>query len=356
MGAVGRAGTIGGMQGEHLTTLADPLETGALGVYRLKRLWSRALLQRRGANPAADAEAHTEHLVLHALGLGLEQAQQYLFHSGPSFEAFERWIVATAGAPAPELVARLNAALSGAPPPPQTRQWLDQVQATPPVLDAADLAFWDEHGYVVLHDAAPPQDLAAAAQATCDFIGARLDDPATWYAPNTHGIMVQLFQHDALRRIRASPRIHKAFAQLWGHADLWATTDRVGFNPPQTARYRFRGPDLHWDVSLAQPVPFGTQGILYLTDTEAEQGAFTLVPGFHRSGGAWLASLPRGANPREQNLHALGSTPIAGRAGDFIIWHQALPHGSRPNTSTRPRLVHYLNMHPAVVEVREPWI
>ena len=31
--------------------------------------------------------------------------------------------------------------------------------------------------------------------------------------------------------------------------------------------FKFRGPDLHWDCSVKTPIPFGTQGILYLTDT-----------------------------------------------------------------------------------------
>ena len=175
------------------------------------------------------------------------------------------------------------------------------------MLSADDLAFWDEHGYVVLHDAVPAATLAAAAQALWDHLGARADDPESWYRRRDHGIMVQYFQHPAFEAIRRSARIHKAFAQLWGHADLWATTDRVGFNVPERPGFMFPGPDLHWDCSVKTPIPFGTQGILYLTDTPPEQGAFTLVPGFQRWGEDWLKGLPPGADPRRQDLHALGS-------------------------------------------------
>jgi ectoine hydroxylase-related dioxygenase (phytanoyl-CoA dioxygenase family) len=173
--------------------------------------------------------------------------------------------------------------------------------------------------------------------------------------PNDHGIMVQLFQHPALSANRRSPRIRKAFAQLWGTADLWVSTDRVGFNVPERPGWMFRGPDLHWDVSLSQPIPFGTQGILYLTDTPPEQGAFTCVPGFHRRIDSWLDGLPAGANPRREDLHALGSRPIAGRAGDLVIWDHKLPHGSRPNRGARPRIVQYINLYPTRVECREVW-
>lgn len=107
---------------------------------------------------------------------------------------------------------------------------------------------------------------------------------------------------------------------------------------------------------MKTPIPFGTQGILYLTDTPPEQGAFTLVPGFQRWGEAWLASLPPHSNPRQQDLQALGAIPIGGRAGDLIIWHQALPHGASPNRGARPRLVQYINMFPARIEQQAEWI
>jgi ectoine hydroxylase-related dioxygenase (phytanoyl-CoA dioxygenase family) len=156
--------------------------------------------------------------------------------------------------------------------------------------------------------------------------------------------------------VRNSPRIHKAFAQLWGTADLWVTTDRVGFNAPEREGFMFPGPHLHWDVSVKTPIPLGTGGILYLTDTPPEQGAFTVVPGFQRWGEAWLNALPRGADPRRQDLYALGPRAIGGRAGDLVIWHQALPHGASPNRGTRPRMVQYVNMFPTRVEEHEEWI
>ena len=41
-------------------------------------------------------------------------------------------------------------------------------------------------------------------------------------------------------------------------------------------------------------------------------------------------------------------------AGDLIIWHKALPHGSRPNSAKRPRIVQYLSMYPTKGE-RQAW-
>ena len=335
--------------------LAAPTETGALGVYQLKRLWSRAQAARRGFSVGDLADRQLDHLVTDALGLGLEQTQQYLMHTAPSFEEFERWVVVTTGGVEPEQIARINAAVAGAEPPAATRRQLAAIDAMPPVLAAADLAHWHEHGYVILHDAVPEETRAAAEAAIWRHLGARPDEPESWYVPNDHGIMVQFFQHPAFTANRRSPRLHKAFAQLWGTADLWVSTDRAGFNVPERPGWKFRGPDLHWDVSLAQPIPFGTQSILYLTDTPAEQGAFTCVPGFQGRIDAWLEALPPGVDPRREDLHALGSRPIAGRAGDLVIWDNRLPHGSRPNRGARPRIVQYINMYPTRVEQRDVW-
>jgi hypothetical protein len=336
--------------------LAAPTDTGTLGVFWLKRLWSRAMAAQQGRfAPANGRERRLDYLVIHALGVGLEQTTTYLSHA-PSFAEFERWIVSTSGGVAPERAARINAAVKGAEPPPQTGRWLAAVEASAPVLSAADLSFWQEHGYVVLHDAVPSEVREEAAQAVWDRIGARPDDPDTWYPKNDHGIMVQYFQHPAFEAVRGAPRIHKAFAQLWGTADLWATTDRVGFNPPERDGFMFPGPHLHWDVSVKTPIPLTTAGILYFTDTPPEQGAFTLVPGFQRWGESWLKQLPPGADPRQQDLYALGPRAIGGRAGDLIIWHQALPHGASPNRGRRPRMVQYVNMFPTDYEEQDEWI
>ena len=83
--------------------LAPATETGALGLYQLKRLWARATARARTGifPPASMHDRHLDHLVIHASGLGLEQTLGYLGSEAPSFEEFERWIVATTGGIAP---------------------------------------------------------------------------------------------------------------------------------------------------------------------------------------------------------------------------------------------------------------
>jgi hypothetical protein len=69
----------------------------------------------------------------------------------------------------------------------------------------------------------------------------------------------------------------------------------------------------------------------------------------------WLKSLPPGANPREQDLEALGPVAIAGRAGDLIIWRHELPHGSSPNRAAKPRIVQYISADPSRCEANPVW-
>lgn len=345
------------MPGECRSDIAPSSDTGGLGVAHLKRLWSRAPRPGRPAPPGGFAGEFTlDKIVLYGLGVGLREAMA-LLATGASLAEFEGWILeVNGGSLDPAAVRRINDAVSrltGGPGDPAPA-----LPGPAPVLSADDLAAWESDGYVVLHDAVDAAACAAAEAAIWQSLGASSDEPARWYGgPQGHSIWLRLIHHPALQAIRGSARIRGAFAQLWGTNDLWATIDRAGFNPPERPGWRFPGPTLHWDSSLAPPMPLGLQGILYLTDTAPEQGAFTCVPGFHHRLAEWLEQLPEGADPREpRRLEQLGAVAIAGRAGDLIIWHHALPHGSRPNRTTRPRLVQYVSMFPTSFRDDRPWV
>ena len=172
------------------------------------------------------------------------------------------------------------------------------------------------------------------------------NDPGSWYPdPPRASIMTEMYQHQALWDNRQYPRVHQAFAEIWGTEQLWVSIDRASMNPPELPDWKYPG-KLHWDTKLEPPIDFWVQGVLYLTDTAANQGAFACVPGFHRQLEDWLKDLPPEADPREQDLESLGAQPIPGAAGDLIIWHTALPHGSSSNTATQPRVAQYITMFP----------
>jgi ectoine hydroxylase-related dioxygenase (phytanoyl-CoA dioxygenase family) len=333
--------------------IASSDEKGFLDILHVKRMWSRTQKKpsSQSSDPQAAADWIKDNTLVCGLRLGLRETFQYLYSNRPSFDQFEHWILEqNGGVIDPSLKNRLNLALSGglnmgSSPDPSDR-----------VFTAEEIAFWEENGYVVLHNAVSQENCAAAVDAICGFLEMDLKNPETWYrGPQGHSIWIPLLHHPALEANRNAARIHHAFAQLWGRTDLWATTDQTGMNPPEREGWRFPGPNLHWDVSLELPIPFGVQGILYLTDTAANQGAFTCVPGFHRRIESWLKSLPLGSDPRHENLGTPGPVSIAGKAGDLIIWHHALPHGSSPNRAARPRIVQYITLRPSHWDYNPTW-
>lgn len=332
------------------TELSPSTATGSLGVMHLKRYWEKEMAKKEGTLPySLHEEFTTDTTLLSALGLGLEQTIKYLFEVQPGFDEFETWVLGlNNGHIARHRIDAFNAIITGHE---------NAVSTEVNVLSDEDMAHWSEHGYVIIRQAITRRDCEETIQAICEFLAIDINDPSTWYQPHPakQGIMVQLFQHPKLEENRRAKKIRGAYEQLWGRTDLWVSTDRVSFNPPQNEQWTFPGPRLHWDVSLELPIPFGLQGLLYLSDTTAAQGAFTLVPGFQHRIDEWINSLPQGTNPRTQDLYALGATPIAANAGDFIIWHQALPHGSSPNTAAVPRIVQYINYAPLDAEVRKNW-
>jgi len=318
-------------------------ELGELKVMNLKRYWQKSMLKRRGLIPhGGDPEFHLDRTMIFSLGLGLEQTMRYLYMEAPTFGQFEQWIVATAGQPSSENIARFNAAVINGDNP--------ESDKVPDVLTKDELAFFDKHGYVILRNAITKEDCDRTIQTICNFIEIAQDDPETWYNqhPARQGIMVQLFQHPDLEKNRDCEYIRQAYQQLYNRTDLWVSADRVGFNPPQTEKWHFPGPRLHWDTPPVVSMPLGLQGILYLNDVAENQGALSVVPGFQHELDNWLNGLPEGADPQRQDLYALGCIPIAANAGDFIIWHHALPHGSSTNTSKLPRYVQYFTYDPAI--------
>lgn len=325
-----------------------------IGVLHLKRYWQKYQLIKSGQLPpdAYQEEWITDTTLLAALGLGLEQTVKHIYNSQESFESFENWVNAVINSgEIKEKIQSFNQQILQQVNPVNN----EQIEKT---LSVEELNFWNENGYLIIRNAVPAEDCEKTVDLICDFLQIKKEDPSTWYHshPEKQGIMVQLFQHPLLDKNRRSGKIRKVYEQLWNRKDIWVNADRVGFNPPETDYWKFPGPGMHWDVSLALPIPFGLQGILYLTDTAANQGAFTLVPGFQNKIESWLKNLPAGTNPRNTDIESLGPVPIAAHAGDFIVWHHALPHGSSPNTSAVPRFVQYINYAPADMEVRDKWI
>jgi len=220
-----------------------------------------------------------------------------------------------------------------------------------PLLTPQDHAFFNENGYLHLKNVVPKANAQAVVDAMFEFLGMSPDDPDDWYRPplkgNTGG-MVEMYHHQAMWDNRQHPRVYQLYSELLNKKNLTTTLDRVSFKLPENPKYpQFseRG-FLHLDADLRDRVgkpPFRVaQGVIYLTDTSADQGGFHCVPGFFKKNYEW-AALPDDKRPAEPpDYSKLTPTPIAGEAGDMIVWDVLTPHGSGPNRTNRPRLAQYV--------------
>ena len=221
-----------------------------------------------------------------------------------------------------------------------------------PVLSKEDWAFWEENGYVVVEEAVPQENLDAMVDVIWDFLEIDREDREAWYkykpysredkcSPISAAGMVEIYQHQALWDNRQHPKIHQAFSEIWDDERLWVSIDRANMKPSardDRPEWGHQGM-IHWDVDTSeQPIRFGVQGVLYLTDTAENQGGFQCVPGFNNTFEEWVKTQPEDRNPHQPDLADLQVKSIAGKAGDLLIWHRLLAHGNGHNTSDKPRL------------------
>ena len=227
------------------------------------------------------------------------------------------------------------------------------------VLTPQDRAFFDDMGYIVVRQAAPPDMVQAVVNAIWEFQEMEPTTPDTWYRKperengmvelNGSG-MIEMYHHPAMWAVRQLPGIYGAFVDIWGTEKLWTSIDRCNLNVPNRDEFDFKG-FIHWDIDTAlDPLPFDVQGILSLTDTAPGQGGFQCVPGMPKHLPEWIETQPKDRDPHRPDITGLAIETIPVEAGDLLIWNSQLPHGVSPNTSDQPRLAQYMSMSPAQEE------
>lgn len=322
-------------------TLAASDDLRAGGIFHLYRLWqkSRHNSSYRCLQTISEREWCLDKAVLDLCGIGLEPGMRHL-HQHQRLSELLNWI--NTWQLSEEAKQQINH---------QLQQLLHQQgdAELPQVLSKEQLAFWQQQGYLVIPNVLSAEQCAQSRDVIWQYLEADPEKPDSWYnfSDRAQKIMLQIYRHPVLDNNRQTPLLRQIFEQLWQRTDLAMSTDRVSFNPPQTPLWQFPGPDMHWDVMLKSPVPFGTQGLIYLTDTTEEQGAFCCVPGFHLQIDNWINAQNKTAfEMQQQDWSAWPVKAIAAKAGDLIIWHQALPHGASVNRAAKPRMVQYVNTYP----------
>jgi phytanoyl-CoA hydroxylase len=85
--------------------------------------------------------------------------------------------------------------------------------------------------------------------------------------------------------------------------------------------------------------------ILHLDDAPVERGCLSVYPGTHRLGP--LPAVGSDHHLPEDEYPISGATPLPAQAGDAIVTHYLLVHGSGVNVSDQPRTT-------LLIQIRDP--
>lgn len=210
-----------------------------------------------------------------------------------------------------------------------------------------------EDGFVVIPNVVPAELCEAVIDAILDYTRVDPADPSTWQWQEDpgqgggHGI-VPLHHHQALWNVRQYPAVYEVFRAMYGVDDLWVTMDRVSYKPPAAAMHPdWRREPVHWDCDPWAFDDLSIQGLVYLTDTDATQGAFSCVPSIYTDLANYRATHVHDESRRHPEVTEEALIAVPGSAGSLVLFHRLMPHTSRLNDSEQHRFVQYVAMQPA---------
>lgn len=224
------------------------------------------------------------------------------------------------------------------------------------LLSEDEWKFWIENGYVVIKNVVPKEQVAKLADLLWEFEGKDPNNKETWYTPPLSEMkmkelsntgMVEIYHHQYLWDNRQFPKVHQAFADIWGTEKLWVTIDRANLNFPVRPGHEYKG-FIHWDYD-PETKPQNVQGVLALADQMDENmGGFQCIPELFRTYDTWKLSQPDDRDHFKPDTTGFTPTKVKMRAGDLLIFNSLQPHGIRVNNSgDKVRMAQYISMMPA---------
>jgi len=224
------------------------------------------------------------------------------------------------------------------------------------LLTEDDWRFWMENGYVIIKNAVPKEQVQRFADYLWKYEDKDPDDQESWYKkPNAemqmkelnNTGMVEIYNHQYMWDNRQYPKIHQAFADIWGTEKLWTTIDRANLNFPLRPGFEYKG-FIHWDYD-PETKPQNVQGVLALADQNDESmGGFQCVPELYRTYETWKLTQPEDRDHYKPDTTGFEIVKVKLDAGDLLIFNSLQPHGIRPNTSDgKVRMAQYIAMMPA---------
>lgn len=303
-----------------------------LSVYRSKR-------NPQNLNSKDDADfLAAESYFLSTFEIGLFEVYNFLYQDCKSDVHFEDWLINLKGLAFYQEKRNLFNNWY------ENKQDIDCEKYERHFLSEDEILFWETNGYLQLSEFIAEEDCDHVVSLICETLGVDMSFPSTWYPQHDklQGLMLQLYQGKAIEKIRKNEQLFQVFSQLYQSQNLIANCEKVSYNPPETANYKFKGSDLHWDIDFSRGPKYYIQGLVYLNDVPINRGAFRLVPGFHRK----TEELLKVQNP-EDALNKIKKVEtikyLDGKKGDLIIWLETLPHAASANNSNLPRFVQYVS-------------
>jgi hypothetical protein len=159
--------------------------------------------------------------------------------------------------------------------------------------------------------------------------------------------MVEIYNQQFIWDNRQFPKVHQAFADVWGTEKLWVTIDRANLNFPLRPGFEYKG-FIHWDYD-PETKPQNVQGVLALADqTDENMGGFQCIPELYRTYDTWKLTQPDDRDHYKPDTAGFEIVKVKLEAGDLLIFNSLEPHGIRPNTSgNKVRIAQYISMMPA---------
>jgi ectoine hydroxylase-related dioxygenase (phytanoyl-CoA dioxygenase family) len=227
------------------------------------------------------------------------------------------------------------------------------------VLSEEDWNFWITNGYVVIKNAVPREQATRLANYLWEYEEKDPNDRSTWYRkPNVdmqmkeliNTGMVEIYNHQYMWDNRQHPKVHQAFADIWGTDKLWVTIDRANLNFPLAPGFEYKG-FIHWDYD-PETRPQNVQGVLALADQlDENMGGFQCIPELYRTYDTWKLTQPEDRDHYKPDTTGFDIVKVPLEAGDLLIFNSLQPHGIRPNRSgDKVRIAQYISMMPAQEE------
>lgn len=224
------------------------------------------------------------------------------------------------------------------------------------VLTEEDWKFWKHEGYVIVRNAVSREQASETARFLWEFEEKDPGKPESWYtAPRAemqmkelaNTGMVEVYNHQTLWNNRQVPKVHQAFADIWGTEKLWVSIDRANLNFPLRPGFEYKA-FIHWDYD-PETRPQNVQGVLALADQNDENmGGFQCIPWLYRNYDTWKLTQPDDRDHFKPDITGLELVKVKLNAGDLLIFNSLQPHGIRANLSqNKVRIAQYISMMPA---------